>query len=254
MQVCMVNPCPHPARRYLLPNSSPTRKGSAGSSPLPSNPMADLDTTNEMLRSSPSLRRWRKPDGPPRGERSTHTPPSLISTGPSGPRRQTGRTFRRSRGRSAAAVAGEDAVLQGAPVQGEAHVGTAIIQGVHPTVMEEQCEEWPATRTEVRPAARTSSNLAARTKLSERVSSSVSFPVYTLLYDTNSAESRSLLWPGCSCDGRKIDPIVLRAGSIADGRRLVYEGIVGELPHQEVGDVCPRDVGRRPGFRSSPTR
>ena len=33
MQACMVSPCPHPARRYLLPNSSPTRKGSAGSSP-----------------------------------------------------------------------------------------------------------------------------------------------------------------------------------------------------------------------------
>ena len=37
-------------------------------------------------------------------------------------------------------VAGEDAVLQGAPVQGESHVGTAIVQSVHPTVMEEERE------------------------------------------------------------------------------------------------------------------
>jgi hypothetical protein len=37
-------------------------------------------------------------------------------------------------------VAGEDAVLKGTPVQGESHVGTAIIQGVHPTVMEEERE------------------------------------------------------------------------------------------------------------------
>jgi hypothetical protein len=28
--------------------------------------------------------------------------------------------------------------LQGAPVQGESHVGTAIVQSVHPTVMEEE--------------------------------------------------------------------------------------------------------------------
>jgi hypothetical protein len=35
-------------------------------------------------------------------------------------------------------VAGEDAVLEGAPVQGESHVGTAIVQSVHPTVMEEE--------------------------------------------------------------------------------------------------------------------
>jgi hypothetical protein len=35
-------------------------------------------------------------------------------------------------------VAGEDAVLQSTPVQGESHVGTAIVQGVHPTVMEEE--------------------------------------------------------------------------------------------------------------------
>jgi hypothetical protein len=35
-------------------------------------------------------------------------------------------------------VAGEDAVLQRAPMQGESHVGTAIVQGVHPTVMEEE--------------------------------------------------------------------------------------------------------------------
>jgi len=27
--------------------------------------------------------------------------------------------------------------------------------------------------------------------------------------------------------------------SIADGRRLVYEGLIGELPYQEVGDVRP---------------
>jgi hypothetical protein len=37
-------------------------------------------------------------------------------------------------------VAGEDAVLQSAPMQGESHVGTAIVQGVHPTVMEEERE------------------------------------------------------------------------------------------------------------------
>ena len=53
MQACMVSPCPHPARRYRTPNSSPVRKGSAGFSPVPSNPMADLASTNEMLRSNP---------------------------------------------------------------------------------------------------------------------------------------------------------------------------------------------------------
>ena len=60
MQACMVSPCPHPARRYRAPNSSPARKGSAGSSPVPSNPIADLARTSEMLRSNPSRRRWRR--------------------------------------------------------------------------------------------------------------------------------------------------------------------------------------------------
>src|SRR5215211_9192836 len=35
-------------------------------------------------------------------------------------------------------VAGQDPVLQGAPVQGEAHVGTAIVQGVYPAFVEEE--------------------------------------------------------------------------------------------------------------------
>jgi len=35
---------------------------------------------------------------------------------------------------------------------------------------------------------------------------------------------------------------VVRQGSIADGRRTTHERVICELPHQEVGDVCPRDV------------
>ena len=37
-------------------------------------------------------------------------------------------------------MAGQDAVLQGAPVQREPHVGTAVVHGVYPAVMEEECE------------------------------------------------------------------------------------------------------------------
>ena len=53
-------PLPRPPTAEL----SPSRKGSAGSSQLPSNPMADLDA-NEMLHSSHSLRRWPSKPGDP---------------------------------------------------------------------------------------------------------------------------------------------------------------------------------------------
>jgi len=35
---------------------------------------------------------------------------------------------------------------------------------------------------------------------------------------------------------------VVRQGSITDGRRITHERVICELLHQEVGDVCPRDV------------
>src|SRR5215217_1146228 len=106
--------------------------------------------------------------------------------------------------------------------------------------------EWPATRTEVRPVARTSSNRAARTKLSESVSSGVTpFPSsrYCMTRTVPSPDLR------CPCSGCAIFRAVVCPGLIADSRRLVYERIVGELLHQEVGDVCSRDVGAAARFQ-----
>jgi hypothetical protein len=40
-------------------------------------------------------------------------------------------------------VAGQDAVSQGAPVQGEAHVGTAVVHGAYPAFVEEERERVP---------------------------------------------------------------------------------------------------------------
>src|SRR5215218_8154187 len=53
----------------------------------------------------------------------------------------------------------------------------------------------------------------------------------------------------CPCSGCAIFRAVVCPWSIADSRRLVYERIVCELPHQEVGDVCSRDVGAPARFQ-----
>src|SRR5215203_1172916 len=108
---------------------------------------------------------------------------------------------------------------------------------------------WPATRTEMRPAARTSSNLEAHTKLSERVSSGVTpFP------STRYCMTRTVSGPGptSALDVPVAAEQVFEWSSIADGRRLVYEPVIGELLHQEVGDVCARDVGAPARFQIQP--
>src|SRR5215207_4934020 len=46
--------------------------------------------------------------------------------------------------------------------------------------------------------------------------------------------------------------IVCPAGSIANSRRLAHERIFGELPHQEVGNVCPRNVRAPSRFQILP--
>ena len=43
-------------------------------------------------------------------------------------------------------------------------------------------------------------------------------------------------------DACEIVRVVVRQGSIADSRRPVHERVIGELPHQEVGGIRPRDV------------
>jgi hypothetical protein len=42
-----------------------------------------------------------------------------------------------------------------------------------------------------------------------------------------------------SVDSGEVVRAVVHPRSITDGRRLAYEGVVGELPHQEVGDIRP---------------
>jgi hypothetical protein len=88
-------------------------------------------------------------------------------------------------------VAGEDAVLQGAPVQGKAHVGTAIIQGVHPTVVEEQSERVAGDTDR---GATGGPHIVQPGGPHEIIRESVHrcnpFPFCTSLYDTNGAESR----------------------------------------------------------------
>src|SRR5829696_4289905 len=252
MQVWIVNPCPHPPRRYQAPNSSPVRNGSVGSSALPSNPMADLATTNEMLRSSPSRRRWRRLAGrSSRDEISTHTSPSLISTGKT---RASSANWSKvpPLSRSKRAWCQWQVRMPSCRVprcKGNPMWGQRLSRACTLPSWKKSASGWPATRTEMRPAARTSSNLEAHTKLSERVSSGVTpFP------STRYCMTRTVSGPGptSALDVPVAAEQVFEWSSIADGRRLVYEPVIGELLHQEVGDVCARDVGAPARFQIQP--
>ena len=146
MQAWMVSPCPHPARRYLAPNSSPARKGSAGSSPRAQQPDGRLGHDQRDVALQPLPQALAQVGRPvlPRREIDPHLAvPDLhgkdarlvgeLVEGPAALEIEAG----------VVPVAGQDAVLQGAPVQGKAHVGTAVVHGVHPAIVEEERERVP---------------------------------------------------------------------------------------------------------------
>jgi hypothetical protein len=58
--------------------------------------------------------------------------------------------------------------------------------------------------------------------------------LYVKRHPDDPASSAPVVWIA-----NEIELVVVRPESIADGRCIVQERVVGELPHEKVGNVCP---------------